>query len=60
MREEWFVTAKRNDTEVELAAPEGEGQAEIMADLLKVNGWETKTELMNVPNDDPRFHAAKK
>jgi len=25
MREEWFVTAKRNDTEVELAAPEDEG-----------------------------------
>lgn len=56
MRAEWFVDCTRGKTEMTLAAPDGEEQANTMADKLRAHGWEATPVIRNTFQKDQRFH----
>jgi len=60
MRPVWFVDARRNGTEVHLAAPRGEDEARNMAAHLTANDWTAQAVCRSTYRTDPRFFALAK
>lgn len=56
MRSVWFVDARRGQAEVSLPAPDGERQANAMAEHLNGFGWTAEALIKSTFADDPRFH----